>query len=179
VQAYPDNVSMKTFFYFSILIFFGSFYSCRHQEIDSPSVYPPDSSATKINGDSLEASVRPTPRHFTPLTFIDALTSGYHPDFSVHITTMMGDFPENWVKRHHIDSLIILVDSKTKCNCFMNPLSSFVSNDSSEVGGYAIIFINSFRYGKKVSLGFYTCAKAEEASAEEIKKWWSKYKQTK
>jgi hypothetical protein len=93
---------------------------------------------------------------------------------------MVDDFPVEWVKESDIDTLIRLVTSTKKCNCFVNPLSSYIpTNQNADIGGYAIIFINSFREKSKVSLGLYSCPKTNKKSVEEINKWWTKYKLTK
>ena len=119
------------------------------------------------------------PREFTPLSFINAVTI---PDetknHSINVTTMT-EFPEDWVKSSDLDSLITLIGSTTKCNCSKSPLSSHIpTNMNADIGGYAIIFINSFRQKKRISLGLYNCPKTQKESVEEIMKWWTDFKAT-
>ena len=118
------------------------------------------------------------PNQFTPFSLIKELTikGDMRP---INVTTMADAFPEDWVKASDIDSLISLIGSTTKANCFLNPLSSNVSrNESADVGGYAMIFINSFRQKQKVSLGLYNCPKTNKEAVDEILKWWNEFKGT-
>ncbi|WP_245681393.1 hypothetical protein [Arcticibacter eurypsychrophilus] len=114
------------------------------------------------------------PKQFTPLSFIKALTiTNEVKHYTIHVTTMTDDFPDDWVKYSDLDSLMDLIGSTRKCNCFLNPLSSNIpTSDNADVGGYAIIFINSFRQKKRVSLGLYNCAKTNKESVDDILKWW-------
>jgi hypothetical protein len=93
---------------------------------------------------------------------------------------MHNNFPDDWVKKSDIDTLIQLIESTQKCDCYLSPLSSTIpTNVCANVGGYAIIFINSFRLKKKVDLGLYSCPKTDKKSVQEIKTWWKNYKESK
>ena len=97
----------------------------------------------------------------------------------INVSTIESDFPKDWIKSQHLDSLIALLESKEKCNCYLNPLSSYVPQDSAEVGGFAIEFIKAFKENKKVDLGLYSCPKVNQKEVTEIKSWWKKYNKTK
>ncbi len=176
---------MKTYDYFIILVFSVISNSCGHSQLNLDKINPVDSlrvnnmqdTTLKVDSNN-NSSFYLVPEQFTPLIFIKAITSTRHPNFSINLTTILGDFPKNWVRRQHIDSLILLVNSKVKCNCLIRLESSLITRDSSDIGGYAILFINSFRHNKKVSCGLNTCAKTEIESVDEINKWWTKYNRT-
>ena len=134
--------------------------------------------STKVKKDSLQWL---TPKQFTPLSFIKAFTMPTGEKItSINVTTMLNDFPLNWVKSSDLDSLVTLIGSTTKCNCFLSPLSSYVpAEEIADVGGYAIIFINSFRQKNRIDFGLYNCPKTNKESAEEIIKWREEVKPTK
>ena len=119
-----------------------------------------------------------TPKQFTPLSFIKALTTPNEVKrHSINVTTMADAFPNDWVKSSDLDSLMALIGSTTKCNCFLNPLSSYIpTNENADIGGYAIIFINSFRQKTRINLGLYKCPKTDKESVDEIMKWWRDFK---
>jgi hypothetical protein len=121
------------------------------------------------------------PKKFSPLSFIQGLkVPNEVKQHSISLTTMADDFPNDWVKPSDLDSLISLIGSTTKCNCLLNPLSSYIpTNETADIGGYAIIFINSFRQKKRISLGLYKCPKTNKESVDEIMKWWTNFKLTK
>lgn len=90
---------------------------------------------------------------------------------------MYDKFPENWVNYKDIEKLIPLISSEKKCLNFMNVFSSHIPvNDYSNVGGYAILFINSYRTKSKVKMGLYNCPKTNKKAVNEILNWWKKYK---
>jgi len=154
-----------------IKIFFGSlfiaiFCSCNQNENNTHKYTTADTLHEKVT--------RNNPSNLTPLSFIQTLSNAYHPDQSIHLTTMMNDFPENWVTAKDIDSLLILASSRRKCNCFQNLVSSHIPFDNAEVGGFATIFINSFKQNKKVDLGFGACPKTDLGVVKELEEWWSK-----
>ncbi|ACF13481.1 hypothetical protein Ctha_1016 [Chloroherpeton thalassium ATCC 35110] len=118
------------------------------------------------------------PEQYDPISFIKAVSraikvnEGY---FSVGIT-MVDKFPNDWVKREHIDTLISMIDSKDTCGCFLNPLSSYIPSGCAEKGGYAALFIKSFMDNKPVSFGLYACPKVDKKLNEELISWWINYK---
>ena len=89
---------------------------------------------------------------------------------------MTDEFEENWVKRTDIDSLLKLTKSKLKCDCFLNPLSSYIPSDSADLGGYAIALIKSYKDKKRMSFGLYSCPKTSDKEAEELITWWTHQK---
>ena len=91
------------------------------------------------------------------------------------VVTMEDSFPKNWLTKSDIDILIKLVNSKEKCNCFLNPLSSYIStNDHAELGGYAICLINAYKEKRNVSFGLNACPKTNKVDANELIQWWTK-----
>ncbi|CAN5544684.1 hypothetical protein BH10BAC2_BH10BAC2_37860 [soil metagenome] len=91
---------------------------------------------------------------------------------------MYDDFPDFWVNANDIDTLITLVESKQKCYCFLNPLSSHIPfGDSADLGGYVIRIIKAYKENRRLSFGLYSCPKTNEKDAEELIKWWASQKQ--
>ena len=121
-----------------------------------------------------------TPKEFTPISFLNAVIKQNDKDTLINVITMVDEFPVDWVKHSDIDTLVTLITSTKKCNCFLNPLSSYIpTKKNADIGGYTIIFINSFRQKSKFNLGLYSCPKTDKKSVEEINKWWTEYKHTK
>ena len=118
---------------------------------------------------------RKSAREYSPLSFIRELKKKN----LLNVSTIESDFTKSWIKSEHLDSLITLVESKEKCNCYLNPLSSYVPKDSAEVGGFAIEFIKAFKENKKVNLGLYSCPKVNQKEVIKIKSWWKEYNKTK
>jgi hypothetical protein len=114
-------------------------------------------------------------REYSPFSFISELKKKN----SINVSTIENDFSKNWIKKQHLDSLISLIESKEKCNCYVNPLSSYIPNDSAEVGGFAIEFVKAFKENRNVDLGLYSCPKVNLKEAKELKNWWKKYNETK
>lgn len=116
------------------------------------------------------------PGQFTPLTFIDYFTIKNNQTSEINIITLEDSFPEHWVKIADIEKLIPLIRYQQKCNCMQNPFSSIIRSGHADVGGYAILFINSFRKNEKIEIGLYNCPCTDEKSAEDIEKWWNIFK---
>ena len=91
----------------------------------------------------------------------------------ITVVTMLDSFPKNWVKKEDIDTLIKLVNSREKCRCFLNPLSSHIPFDSAEIGGYAARLIESYKEKKKLSFGLYACPKVDWIEADKLVNWWT------
>lgn len=70
----------------------------------------------------------------------------------VKLITLTGDLPKNWVKPTDVEYLISIMKSKEKCCEYMNTFSSTISNDHGEVGGFAIIFLNSYISQTKIGI---------------------------
>jgi hypothetical protein len=118
------------------------------------------------------------PDQFNPITFLNAVSRNSRSKTGSFIIpiTMFDNFPIDWVKKEHIDTLISVLNSKDTCGCILNPLSSFIPNDYADKGGYAAIFIKAFRDKKPVSFGLHSCPKVDEQLNEELINWWSKEK---
>lgn len=128
-----------------------------------------DSSKTTSDKDS---SAFTTPRQFTPLTFIKEAANKSHSWIS-----MADEFPIDWVQPSDIDTLMKLISVSEKCNCFVSPLSSYLpAKNSADIGGYAIVFINSYRDKKQIHFGLSSCPRTDKSSVDEITKWWTNYK---
>ena len=123
----------------------------------------------------------PMPSDFTPLTFIKTFST-YNNSYpwDNYITISGIEFPDDWVKRADIDTLLTLIESTQKCKCVVSVLSSNIPDDNAtNIGGYAIKFINSYRNKSKYKFGTYDCPKTDAKSVEEINRWWAKYRQEK
>lgn len=83
------------------------------------------------------------------------------------------NFPKNWVKPSDIPLLIKLLESHEKCKCYMSVFSSIIPNGESELSGYAIAFIESYRNKKSVNLGLQSCPEYNKEKIDEILKWWN------
>ena len=157
VISKQSTASMKIYLYILVSAFLSS--SCEQKE--------PEKKSTKTHLGSLKYDFKSS-KELNPLSFIRELKK----ENQLNVITIQNDFPKDWIKIQHLDSLILIVDSKEKCNCYLNPLSSTVPKDSAEVGGFAIEFIKAFKENKKVDLGLYICPKVDENEAEELKVWW-------
>jgi hypothetical protein len=130
----------------------------------------------------------PTPNEYTPLSFIDSVTIKDNQD-TLYPILITNDFPLDWVKYSDIDTLISLIKSPRRCRCFTNPSGSpnlmylpteDITHDyKANVGGYAIIFINSFRNKTRIDLGLFYCPMTDSETSEELINWWRIYKHTK
>ena len=110
----------------------------------------------------------------TPLGFIETMEIKNNQASNINVVTIVDSFPNDWLTKKDIDTLIKLVNSKEKCNCFLNPLSSYIpTNDSGEVGGYAIWLITAYKEKKKVSFGLNACPKVDKTVADRLIKWWA------
>jgi hypothetical protein len=85
-----------------------------------------------------------------------------------------GEFPENWVKPNDIQYLISIMYSKEKCCGYMNIYSSTISDENAEVGGFAMIFLNSYISKTKINLGLNSNPKVDSASIKKIENWYQK-----
>jgi hypothetical protein len=113
-------------------------------------------------------------RNHTPLSLIRVLSLRQNIQSRTNfITFNLDTIPDNWVKREYIDSLIPFVKSKERCFCLLNPYSSYIPNDSAELGGYVIKLIRSYKDKEKINFGLYSCPKADEREADELLKWWA------
>ncbi|MFH6961765.1 hypothetical protein ACHRVK_05095 [Flavobacterium plurextorum] len=107
-----------------------------------------------------------------PKSFITLFKEKYNKDSTLNFVSILGDFPENWVKSKDVPYLISIISSKEKCCGYMNIFSSTISNDNGEVGGFAIIFLNSYISDTKINMGLNCNPKTDEQSIRKIKKWY-------
>ncbi|NVN95853.1 MAG: hypothetical protein HXX18_11275 [Bacteroidetes bacterium] len=167
------------FFFLTILVFV----SCRQDNSISTGETTDSNQLTNHNASLQEKGdnvIWMTPKQFTPISFLNAVVRKNDKDTLINVITMVDDFPIDWVKKSDIDTLMTLIKSTKRCNCFLNPLSSYIpTNISADIGGYAIIFVNSFRQKTKIKMGLYSCPKTEKQSVEKLTKWWENYNKKK
>ena len=141
-----------------------------------------DSNVSRTTGkDSLQPANKratfkwETPEKLTVFAFLERVEIDNQNKDSLMFMTMTDDFPKNWIKASQIDTLINLVNSKQRCLCFVNPLSSYIPfEDSADLGGYAIELIKAYKNRKTVSFGLNSCPKTNERDAQTLIEWWSK-----
>jgi hypothetical protein len=127
---------------------------------------------------NLEANIKDdyfkslSPKDLDPKSFIKLFTDKYNKDSKLNFVTIIGDFPQNWVKPNDIQYLISIMRSKEKCCGYMNIFSSTISNDNGEVGGFAIIFLNSYISKTKIIMGLNCNPKTDKESVRKIEKWY-------
>ena len=105
-------------------------------------------------------------------TFFKLFTEKYCETRKLNIITFAGEFPENWVKSEDIDYLVSIVNSNKKCCGYINEYSSYLSTEQSEVGGFAIIFLNSYITKTKINLGLNCNPKTDKKSIKKIEDWY-------
>lgn len=128
--------------------------------------------ASKINKSKKEFYKPLSPKDLNPKSFIKLFTEKYNKDSNLNFVTLTGDFPENWVKPNDIEYLISIMRSKEKCCGYMNTFSSFISSENGEVGGFAIIFLNSYISKTKINMGLNCNPKTDEESVKKIDSWY-------
>lgn len=115
-----------------------------------------------------------SPKDLDPKSFITLFTEKYNKNSKLNFITLSGEFPENWVKANDIQYLISIMYSKEKCCGYMNIYSSTISDENAEVGGFAIIFLNSYISQTKINLGLNCNPKVDLASIKKIETWYQK-----
>ncbi|RUT69040.1 hypothetical protein D0817_17725 [Flavobacterium cupreum] len=125
----------------------------------------------KINKTKKEYFKPLRPKDFDPKAFIQLFTERYKEDSKLNFVTMTGEFPDNWVKPQDVEYLISIMYSKQKCCGYMNIFSSNMLTDNAEVGGFAIIFLNSYISKTKINLGLNSNPKTDIESIKKIEKW--------
>ncbi|QOG04087.1 hypothetical protein [Flavobacterium sp. MDT1-60] len=115
-----------------------------------------------------------SPKDLDPKSFITLFTEKYNKDSKLNFVTLSGEFPENWVKPNDIQYLISIMYSGQKCCGYMNTFSSTISSENGEVGGFAIIFLNSYISQTKINLGLNCNPKTDPASIKKIEAWYQK-----
>ena len=109
--------------------------------------------------------------------FIALCVKKYNESERLNFIVFGDDFPENWVKKQDVEYLIRNLNSKQKCCGYMNVFSSYISSDSAEVGGFAILFIKSYIEKKTLNLGLNSNPKVDEKEVENIMKWYKNNRQ--
>ncbi|MBB4801376.1 hypothetical protein HNP37_001437 [Flavobacterium nitrogenifigens] len=112
-------------------------------------------------------------KDLNPKSFI-TLCKERHNKTPINSVSMAGEFPDNWVKQNDVQYLISIMHSKEKCCGYMNILSSHISKDDAEVGGFAIIFLNSYINKTKINLGLNSYPKTDKESIKKIENWYKK-----
>lgn len=125
-----------------------------------------------FKNDKIEQSNFLHPKDFTPQTFISLFTEKYKQNRKLNTITMAGEFPKNWVKPKDVDYLISIIRSKQKCCSYMNIFSSYFPDKDSEVGGFTIIFLNSYISNKKINLGLTCSPKTDPKEIQKIENWY-------
>ncbi|MGO4770066.1 hypothetical protein ACEN2I_00250 [Flavobacterium sp. W22_SRS_FK3] len=108
-----------------------------------------------------------------PKSFITLLAEKYKEDSPLNFVTMIGDFPNDWVKPKDLQYLISIMYSKEKCCGYMSFFSSTISDENAEIGGFAIIFLNSYISHTKINLGLNSNPKTNEETTKKIEKWYN------
>ncbi|MDA6068579.1 hypothetical protein NJT12_03000 [Flavobacterium sp. AC] len=111
-----------------------------------------------------------------PKSFIKVFRENYNKDSAFHFVSMIGEFPDKWVKPNDIQYLMSIMRSKEKCCGYMNMFSSTLVTDNGEVGGFAVIFLNSYISNTKIKMGLNCNPKTDKESIEKIEKWYQKQK---
>src|SRR4030095_14567463 len=132
---------------FTYVLIILSILSCKESD-------PDNSSNSNIE---LNTKQSDTTKNLTLYEFLDAIKTRDAPKH-LNFLTAEEKFPIDWIKASDIDTLISLIESKEKCRCVLNPLSSYIPiNENADLGGYAILFLNSFRNNKSVEFGLWAC----------------------
>lgn len=119
---------------------------------------------------SYEDSIFLMPGKMKPLFFLRLVLNRKN---QANYITLQNDFPEDWVTKSDVDTLMKLISSKEKCKCIVNPLSSYLpTSEKGNLGGYAIAFIKSFKEKKRIDFGLYSCPHTKEQDVLNLRKWW-------
>jgi len=106
---------------------------------------------------------------FTPLSFIDFICKNKQ----LFGKTFIGDFPKDWVKEEHLDSLFQLINSKDSCSCYINVYSSYLPSSESKKGGFASAFIKSHKENRQMNFGLTACPVVDKKLNYELRMWWN------
>jgi len=132
--------------------------------------------AFKINNPEKEYHKDLSPKDLNPESFITLFKEKYNKKSQLNSVTLAGEFPENWVKQKDIPYLISIMNSKEKCCGYMNIFSSNISKEDAEVGGFALIFLDSYISKTKINLGLNSYPKTNKESIRKIENWYRKTK---
>ena len=127
----------------------------------------------KINKEQKKYHKTLSPNDLDPKSFITLFVEKYNKGL-INFVTLSGEFLEDWVKPNDVQYLISIMHSKEKCCGYMNMYSSTISEENAEVGGFAIIFLNSYISQTKINLGLNSNPKVDPASIKKIETWYQK-----
>ncbi len=130
----------------------------------------------RINNKAKDSVKTLRPKDLNVKSFIKLFTEKYVENKKLNLITLSGEFPENWVKDDDVDYLMSLIKSKKKCCSYINIYSSLITTEQAEVGGFAIIFMNSFIENKKINLGLANSPKTDIKAIERIEMWYKNRK---
>jgi len=127
-----------------------------------------------INSDAQKKFFKTSsPKDLNPKSFISLFKERYNKT-SINTISLVGDFPDNWVKPNDVQYLISIMYSKEKCCGYMNIFSSTLLTEDAEVGGFAITFLNSYISKTRINLGLNSNPKVDAASIKKIEIWYQK-----
>jgi hypothetical protein len=113
-----------------------------------------------------------SPKDLDPKSFIKLFTEEYNKNSKLNFVTLSGEFPKNWVRPNDIKYLISIMHSQEKCCGYMHIFSSHMLSDNAEVGGFAIIFLNSYISNTKINLGLNCNPKTDQEAIKKIENWY-------
>jgi hypothetical protein len=108
--------------------------------------------------------------------FIELCVKNYDENKKLNFIVISGDFPENWVKKQDLEYLISKINSEQKCCGYMNVFSSWITTETAEVGGFATLFLKSYKEKKQINLGLNSNPKVDRKEAETIINWYKNQK---
>lgn len=114
-------------------------------------------------------------KNLRPKEFIEICEKNYKENSKLNFVTFSGDFEENWVTKNDLEYLISVINSKQKCCGYMNVFSSFISSENAEVGGFALIFLKSFKEKSIINLGLNSNPKFDKTESGKILTWYDNY----
>jgi len=90
--------------------------------------------------------------------------------------TFLINFPNNWIKEDDLGYLFSIIDSKVLCKTITSPLNSNIPSIPVYLGGYAQLFLTSYKENKRITYGLYLSPPKNKITSDELKKWWTKNK---
>jgi|GEM_PF-5440113 len=95
-----------------------------------------------------------------------------HPYRDTKVLTVQGDCKAGWVKEDDVHYLIRFIRSQEKVPCLNHFFSSFWPDKGSELGGYALDLIMSYRYNSAFFEGLYHCTVSNNSRADKYEQWY-------
>jgi hypothetical protein len=112
-----------------------------------------------------------TTRNLTLYEFLDAIKTRGAPKY-LNFLSAEKTFPIDWIKASDVDTLMSLIESKEKCRCILNPGSSYIPiNEKADLGGYAILLLNSYKHKESVGFNLWACPKTDKAAVANLLNW--------